>query len=99
MPSVGIRKFTMSKSMIEEIREYAWANRKSVSQIAQELMVEMDKDHLRYVGQDDPLTKPSALLTLYVPDELWEPVISKMQADGYSMSRAVRVYFRELLNS
>jgi hypothetical protein len=98
MPSKGIRKITMSKQMLEDLREYAWAHRLSISQVIREVMRDLNKNPLAYEKYQEELVGPTDVVTVYVTDELWEPVKEKLYWERLTIAAALRAGIASLLS-
>lgn len=97
MPSKGIRKITMSKQMLDDLREYAWAHRLSVSQVIREVMRNIQANPLIYEAYHEDLAGPTDVITVYVTDELWEPVKEKLYWERLSIATALRAGIASVL--
>jgi hypothetical protein len=97
MPSKGIRKITMPTEMLADLREYAWAHRMSVSQVMQDIMRRVNTHPLVYEDFEKDLEGPTGIITVYINDELWEPVKEKLYWEQRTISTALRAGITALL--
>jgi hypothetical protein len=98
MPSKGIRKITMSQQMLDDLREYAWAHRLSVSQVIRDVMRNIQEHPLVYEAWHEDLEGPTAVITVYVTDDLWEPVKEKLYWERLSIATALRAGIASVLS-
>jgi hypothetical protein len=57
--------------MIDQVKDYAWGKRTSVSQLIREVLEDFCKNPKAYIALDDMGGTLSGSLTVYVPDDLW----------------------------
>jgi hypothetical protein len=98
MPSKGIRKITMSKEMLADLREYAWSNRQSVSQVIREVMRNIQANPLIYEAWHEDMTGETDVITVYVTDDLWEPVKEKLYWERLTIATALRAGIAAVLD-
>jgi hypothetical protein len=85
--------------MLEELREYAWRHRLSISQVIRDILQNVEKDVRFYQNWDDDIHGNSATVTVYVPDEQWTPVKDATYWARMSMSSIIRKGIRATLAS
>lgn len=98
MPSKGIRKITMSQQMLDDLREYAWSHRLSISQVIRQVMRDIEEHPLIYEAWHEDLTGPTTVVTVYVTDSLWEPVKEKLYWERLTIATALRAGISALLS-
>jgi hypothetical protein len=71
MVTTAIRKVSMPPHMVDEVKEFAWQERTSVSALVREVLEVYLVDPLVYRNVDDTDEPVPATLTVYVPDDIW----------------------------
>jgi hypothetical protein len=71
MTATGIRKVTMPSSVVPLVKEMAWRNRVSASQIVREIIEDFAQNPDVYRALPEMEGALSGTLTVYVPDEPW----------------------------
>jgi hypothetical protein len=61
----------MPTAMIAQLKEYAWENRTSVSQVVRDVLDEYRNNPKAYTDLTDMEGSLSGSLTVYVPDDPW----------------------------
>jgi hypothetical protein len=90
MSGKGIRKVSLSTELREELSDYAWMNRVSSSRIIRDILVEIAEDAEAFSGSPDDDAKRDTTLTVYVPDEEWQPARDSAYWARTSMASAIR---------
>lgn len=71
MTATGIRKVTMPSTVVAQVKDLAWRNRVSASQIVRDIIDEYRKDPASFKELPDMEGALSETLTIYVPDAPW----------------------------
>lgn len=71
MTATGIRKVTMPSAVVAQVKDLAWRNRVSASQIVRDIIEEYSANPGVYKELPDMEGTLSGTLTIYVPDDPW----------------------------
>lgn len=71
MVTTGIRKVSMPPHMVDEVKDFAWRERTSVSALIREILEVYLADPRAYRDVDDTDEPVPAVLTVYVPEDIW----------------------------
>jgi hypothetical protein len=71
MTATGIRKVTLPSMTVAAVKEMAWRQRVSASQIVRDVIEEYSKDPESFRALPDMEGALSGTLTIYVPDTPW----------------------------
>lgn len=71
MTATGIRKVTMPSAVVSQVKDMAWRNRVSASQIVRDIIEEYSANPSAYKELPDMEGSLSGTLTIYVPDDPW----------------------------
>lgn len=98
MTSKGIRKINLSRETLDELKEYAWRHRTSISQVIRDILMNIEKDVKFYQNWHDSIHGNSCTVTVYVPDEVWLPVKEATYWARVSLSSVIRKGIRATLD-
>lgn len=71
MTATGIRKVTLPSLTVAEVKEMAWRNHLSASQMVRDIIEEYTQDPESFRALPDMDGALSGTLTIYVPDDPW----------------------------
>lgn len=71
MTATGIRKVTMPRGVAEQVKEMAWRNRVSASQMVRDVIEDYRQNPSAFKELSDMEGTLSGTLTVYVPDDPW----------------------------
>jgi hypothetical protein len=71
MVTTGIRKISMPPQMVDNVKDFAWRERTSVSALVREVLEVYLADPRMYKDVADTDEPVPAVLTVYVPDDIW----------------------------
>lgn len=97
MTSKGIRKVNLPDDTLEELREYAWSHRVSISKVIRDILANVAEDARFYQNWDDEIHGNTVTLTVYVPDEQWAPVKEAAYWARVSVASTIRKGIRATL--
>ena len=99
MATQGIRKINMPATLATEIREYAWRNRQSISQVVRDVLLAAEEDIGTFMDYPDDIHGNTRSLTVYVPSEIWDKVRREAFLSGQSMSALIRQGLRATIEA
>jgi len=73
MTATGIRKISMTRQMVEDVKDFAWQNRTSASRLVRDILEEVIENPRLYLDVEDTDQPVPSVFTVYVPDEIWYP--------------------------
>lgn len=71
MTATGIRKVTMPPSVVSQVKDMAWRNRISASQVVRDIIQEYSQNPDSFSALPDMEGALTGTLTVYVPDDPW----------------------------
>lgn len=71
MTATGIRKVTMPRGVADKVKDLAWQNRVSASQVVRDVIEDYRRDPSAFRDLPDMEGALSGTLTVYVPDDPW----------------------------
>lgn len=90
MASRGIRKISLTPKLMDEMRDYAWDNRTSVSQVVRDIIGKASDNPTFFNEWPDDDRGNTKVVTVYVPDDIWLPAKRRAAIEGIAMSSIIR---------
>jgi hypothetical protein len=71
MTATGIRKVALPRETVDQVKDMAWRNHVSASQVVRDIVEEYRRDPAAFKELPDMDGTLSGSLTIYVPDDPW----------------------------